>query len=221
MKGTLERFRLFRRQEAVHGIERLFIGTILLLRILSLSSWLRLCFPQPRTKRQRVRDNAIDAYCVLQVLTVGTILGLHTTGVLSVVIAGYILFEIFLVNLNIVFVGKFPELQAPPASIERTIILLFMNLVEVVGIFAVFYAYAGLSRIDAIFNSALVLGTVGYPPLHGPAKLVIILQVFLDLILGLLLLSTLAAHMGFFRRPDLYKHSQPMPDEIQDEKRSG
>lgn len=213
MKGIIERFRIFSSYESVHGIERLFVGAILLLRALSLSYWMRLLLPWPRTSRHRVRDNVVDVYCVFQLALVVDMLAYWPLGKFPIAVGAYILFEVFLVNLNIIFVGKFPQIQAPPASIERTIILLFINVLEVVGVFAIFYTNAGLNPTDAIFSSTLVLGTVGYPELKGSARLIIALQIFLDLTLGLLLLSTVAAHMGFFRRPDLYKHSEPIRSE--------
>ena len=83
---------------------------------------------------------------------------------ITVAAATYILFEIILALANIIFVGKFEELQAPPASIERSIILLLFNLVEVVLIFAVFYKSAlGLSPGNALFQASLVSGQLVIP----------------------------------------------------------
>ena len=209
MKAVLDDFRTFRRSETVGGIERFFVASILLLRGLSISYWMRAYLPSASSERRRIRDNIIDIYCVVQVVTVSAVLVFYPRGIIPIVIGAYILFEMFLVNLNIIFAGKFPTIQAPPASIERTVILLFINLIEVMVIFAIFYANAGLSRIDAIFKSTLVLGTAGYPEFQGITRLIVALQIFLDLALVLLLLGTLAAHMAFFRRPDLHNHSKP------------
>src|SRR5947208_2692896 len=98
---------------------------------------MRACLPSPSSGRRRIRDNAIDIYCVVQVVAVSAILVLYPWGIIPIAIGAYILFELFLVNLNIIFVGKFPKIQAPPASIERTVILLFINLIEVTVIFSI------------------------------------------------------------------------------------
>jgi hypothetical protein len=70
-------------------------------------------------------------------------------------------------------------------------------------IFAIFYKHAlGLPVIDSIFQATLVLGTAGYPDVCGVAQLIVVLQIFLDLIIVLLLLSAFAGEVGLFNRTE-------------------
>lgn len=198
----LKDFNSFRAKADVNGIERLFVSSILLLRVASSSYWLRDCLPSARGDRRWVRDNAIDLYCVAQALVLLVLLAAWAQSLFAVLIAAYILFDLFLVLANVIFVGKFPELQAQPASVERSIILLLLNLIDVVLAFAIFYRYTlGLGTSSAVFQAALVLGTIGYPPgLQGNAQLLVVCQVGFDLILTVLLLSSFVGQLGLFRR---------------------
>jgi hypothetical protein len=161
--------------------------------------------PSARGNRRRIRDNFIDGYCIAQTLTLLGLLSVSPDTLWPVFVAAYVLFELGLVLLNIFFVGKFSELQAQPASIERSILLLLLNLVDVVLIFSVFYRHAlGLDATTAVFQSTLVLGTVGYPDkLQFKARLVVSLQIMVDLVLSLLLLSSFVGQLGLFsnRKP--------------------
>ena len=201
MVQVLDDFMQFRNRTDIYGIERLFISTLLLLRILSVSYWLRSCLPDPRRERRELRDNTIDAYCVIQTVVLIALLGYP--GKPGVSIAAYIVFEVFLTLANIIFVGKFEDLQAPPASIERSIILLFLNVIHTLLAFSVFYRYAlGTSAESAIFYASLVLGTVGYPSqLQGTSQLIVSCQIILDFILIIVMLSSFVGQIGLFRRP--------------------
>jgi hypothetical protein len=200
MIPVLDDFRNFQTVTGIHGIERLFVSTLLLFRMLSVSYWLRSWLPSPRGERRRLRNNTIDAYCLIQAIVLIALL--VNPGKLGVSIAVYILFEVFLTLANIIFVGKFKDLQAPPASIERTIILLFLNVIHTVLAFSLFYRYAlGVSVPSAIFYASLVLGTVGYPSdLQGTAQLIVSCQIILDLILIIVMLSSFVSQIGLFRR---------------------
>ena len=198
----LKDFASFRAKPNVYGIERLFVSAILLLRLASSSYWFRSYLPSARGDRRWVRDNAIDLYCVVQVLALVVLLVVWARHLFAVWIGAYILFDLFLVLANVIFVGKFPDLQARPASIERTIILLLLNVLVVVFAFAIFYRYTlRLGISSAVFHATLVLGTVGYATgLQGSAQLLIACQIGFDLILTVLLLSSFVGQLGLFRR---------------------
>lgn len=190
------------RDPHVKGLERLFDTLLLLLRLVSLSYRVKAFLPEPDSPRRAVRSSVIDGYCVLQLIVLVILVSARFGPVMETIIAGYILFDIYLNLLNIIFIGKIREINAPPASIERSILLFFMNVLQVVLAFAVFYQHwLGLSVMDAFFNAVLVLGTIGYPPgATGWLCLLVSLQVLLDLVLLLLILSGFVGQVTLFRR---------------------
>jgi hypothetical protein len=198
----------------VHGLELIFDTVLLALRYLSVSYWLRTVLPSPRHPRRTIRDNTIDVYCIIQVVALAILLVGTFGPIVDSVIAGYILFETYLNLLNIVFIGKFPEINAPPASVERSILLLMVNVVEVVLAFGVLYRdWLGLSRVQGIFNAILVLGTIGYPQVHGRLVLLVALQVFLDVLLLVLVLSSFVGQLGLFSGNRNRNQLQPASNE--------
>ena len=198
----------------VKGLERFFDTFLLLLRFLSLSYLLKRFFDGPR---RTMRSSVIDAYCVLELTVLVILLVVNLGPVLESVVAAYILFEIYLNLFNIIFIGKFPAINAPPASIERSILLLFMNVLHVVVAFAVFYQHwLKLSSVDAFFNAVLVLGTIGYPTAAvGWRCLLVSLQVLLDLVLLVLILSSFVGQVSLFRRSSELSQSPASNDPIQ------
>lgn len=189
------------RDSGVRGLERLFDTLLLLLRFLSLSFFLKRFLPDPDDARRAVRSSVIDAYCVLQLVALVILLSASLGPVVETVIAAYILFEIYLTLLNMIFIGTIRAIIVPPASIERTILLLFMNVLQVVLAFAIFYQHwLGLSAVDAFFNAVLVLGTIGYPTAAaGWRCLLVSLQVLLDLVLVVVILGSFVGQMTLFR----------------------
>lgn len=184
----------------IHGLELLWDTALLILRFASASYWLRSRLPSSNDPRRFVRNNAIDAYCVFQFFVLLMLLPTCFGRAVDSVIVGYVLFEIYLNVLNIVFIGKIRAVNAPPASVERSILLLLLNVLEVLFAFAVLYRdWLQLSTVDAFFKATLVLGTIGYPEAPGRWVLLIALQVLLDLVLVVLLLSSFAGQVGLFR----------------------
>lgn len=190
------------RERKVHGLELLVDTVLLALRYLSISYWLRRLLPAAGSPERPLRDNAVDAYSVLQLVVLLVLLANPFGRVVSAVVAGYIVFEIYLVLLNIIFIGKFRDINAPPASVERSILLLGLNVVQVVLAFGVAYRdWLGYSTVDGIFKAVLVLGTVGYPEnASGNLVLLVALQMLLDLILVVLLISSFVGQIALFGR---------------------
>ena len=200
-EAVFENVRILWRDPRAKGLERLFDTGLLLLRLLSISYHLKRFLKGPR---QHLRSGVIDSYCVFELVVLVVLLAADYGPTAERVISAYVLFEIYLNLFNIIFIGKFPAINAPPASIERSILLLFLNVLQVALAFAVFYEHAfRLAAVDAFFNAVLVLGTIGYPTeATGWCGLLVSLQIFMDLVLLVLLLSSFAGQVGLFRRDD-------------------
>lgn len=186
-------------ERRVHGLELIFATALLAFRYLSLSYWLRTVLPPPDDPRHTIRDNAIDAYCVIQFIALSLVLASGFSPIIDSAIVAYILFEIYLNLLNIVFIGKFRDINAPPASVERSILVLVLNIVGVVLAFGVLYRHwLGLSKVEGLFKAVLVLGTIGYPEASGKLVLLVALQVFLDVLLFVLVIASFVGQLGLF-----------------------
>ncbi|MGC3971018.1 MAG: hypothetical protein QM775_27890 [Pirellulales bacterium] len=183
--------------DTTKGLERLFDTALLLFRRISLSYLLK---RSTEGEWEKLRTPLVDAYCVLQFVVLGGLL-MWGGGICSIVVTCYVLFEIYLNLFNIVFIGKFSAINGPPKSIERSILLLLLNVLQVTMAFAVFYKYTcSLSVLEAFFSSSLVLGTVGYPAdIKGYSKLLVSLQIFMDVVLLVLLLSAFVGQISLFR----------------------
>ena len=165
-----------------------------------------------RNPQRRVwRDNLIDSYCVLQffillLLLIGDHHALTVCGYrvfINSFVAAYIVFEIYLNLFSIFFLPRQRDLgpataddepaavNEPSTRIERSVLLLLINVLQVALAFAVFYRDFSpkLSPAKAFFNAILVLGTVGYS--DEVPMLLVALQVFLDLLLLSMILGSL------------------------------
>jgi hypothetical protein len=198
-EAVLVNMRILWHDPRAKGLERLFDTALLLLRLLSISYNLKWFLDGPR---RAMRSRVIDCYCVIELVVLVILLAGDYGPRFERVVAAYVLFEIYLNLFNIIFIGTFPAINAPPASVERSILLLFLNVLHVAVAFVVFYEHAfKLSRVDAFFNAVLVLGTLGYPTAAaGWCSLLVSLQIFMDLVLLVLLLSSFVGQVGLFRR---------------------
>lgn len=187
---------------SIKGIELLFDTILLLLRYISISYHLRRILPGADSPNRAVGTYAIDAYCVLQLIVLLTLVLTRFGSFTETIIAGYILFEIYLNLFNILFIGKIREINAPPSSIERSILLLLINVIQVVLCFAIFYHHwLGQSNMDSFFYAMLVLGTIGFPTgAPGWPRLLISLQILLDLVLLLLNLTYFVSQIPHSRK---------------------
>lgn len=193
--------RILWRDRPVHGLELIFDTLLLGLRCFSISYWIKTLLPDPTDSRRTIGDNAVDGYCVVQLITLLILLLFGLGPVADSVIAGYVLFDIYLNLFNIVFIGKITAINAPPVSIERSILLLFINVLDVIFAFALVYRdWFGLSTPDAIFKAILVFGTIGYPAAAvGSWVFLVSLQVLLDFVLIALLFGSFVGQMSLFQ----------------------
>jgi hypothetical protein len=225
----LDKIRTLWRTGEIHGIELIFDISILALRYGSLSYWLKdrwlkkaldrwANFAKQDPKRRVWRDNLIDAYCILQTLALLIVLFGANRPILDSVVGGYIVFEIYLNLCSIFFLPRQRALgprsasdppsavNEPSTSVGRSMLLLFVNVLQVVLAFAVFYKTATptLRSASALLNAVLLLGTVGYPPAAEAPALLVCIQVFLDLFLIVFAVGGLVGQTNpFSARPQL------------------
>jgi hypothetical protein len=129
------------RKKDVYGFEYLTDWILLLLRRISLSYWIRRPFERPLKPKCRTR--VIDLYCWLQLVGLSALLLGSSHRYIRTALSVYILFEVYLSLFNIIFIGKFRDINYKPQSIERVILLMFLNVLQVVFAFAVLYRAPG------------------------------------------------------------------------------
>jgi hypothetical protein len=202
-KATFDKIRKLRNEE-VYGLEFVFDSLLVFCRCFSLSYWIRDPFERPLRAKQRTW--IIDFYCCAQLATLLGLLAWSNIRGLNTALSTYILFEIYLSLFNIVFIGKFSAINYAPTSIERVILLMFLNVLQVVAAFAVLYrswSTPGSSTSEALSQAVRVLGTVEAP---AHPRLLVDLQILLDLLLLVIFLASFAGQVGLFRRtPDSKK----------------
>jgi len=191
-----------RKADDVVGLEKVFCMLLVFLRIASLTYWFLSFIPDPAivgAQHRHTRDRFIEFWVLVELLIL-VFLSRVPDSCLGIAwrIAAYILFTLFLSLFNIVFIAKIPEVNAPRASTERSLLLLGVNALQVVLSFAIFYRQSlDLDRDSALVSAILVLGTVGYPKGDG---YLVALQVLLDLTLIALFISYLVGNLAAARR---------------------
>jgi hypothetical protein len=145
------------------GIERIFRLLLLLSLYLFPGLYIRHFFGK---RGLDAKNLAVEFYVVFKMLFPFAMLKLHVFSnyvALSVVI--YFLLETLCYITSLIFVS---DVYPRPRSIRRSIFLLFLNYVEIVGDFAVLYAGFDLlqgkahSLIDHVYFSLITAATVGY-----------------------------------------------------------
>jgi hypothetical protein len=152
------------------GLERLFHFILYRLRLVSLSEWISFCIIGAReTAADHAKDrNFIDGYVVIKTVLVLPLLLLLVSAKHSLMtwlvlfIVWYLLAEMYLSLLNVVFVGTLkPERKI---SVGRSLLLLMFNAAQLVLSFAVFYkAFFHKGVKDALYTSVQVFSTLGAP----------------------------------------------------------
>jgi hypothetical protein len=190
----------------ISGLEKVVVVCVHFLHVCTGSGWLKFCLDpttqSPTLEQMRPRDRAIELYVLFECLVLAGILWLpDKIHWYEVAVAAFILFEILLNLSSIIFVGKLKDVYPPTHSIERSVLLFGVNVLQVIMIFAIFYRAAfGLPPSEAAVNSALVFGTVGYP---SPGGYVVAVQVIVDFVLLAIFLGTFVGNLGALRRlPD-------------------
>jgi hypothetical protein len=108
------------------------------------------------------------------------------------VVCSYFTLSTIIVLLHVLFLSKvFGDMESP----ERSLLLFFCNVAQIVFMFAAWYQLAGggQTKDDALFSSMLVLATAGYPP---DARLIVELQITTDLVLIVVFLAHVMGKIG-------------------------
>ena len=218
-----DKIRKLWRSGQIHGIELVVDVLVLACRYLSLSYWLkdrwlrsfldrytRLADEDP--KRRVLRDNLVDLYCVFQAVILLVLLLRSSRTLANSIASAYIVFEIYLNLFSIFFLPRQlhfgrattaddpAAVNEPSTHLERSVLLLLINVLQVAMAFAVFYRdmKPTMSATTAFFNAVCVLGTVGYS--NDAPALLVVLQVFLDLLLLSMILGSLVGQGGPFSK---------------------
>jgi hypothetical protein len=184
----------------VYGLEYATDCLLLLCRRVSISYWIRRPSERPPLNL-KWRSRIIDWYCCGEFAVLCCLLVWSRSWSLSTALSVYILFEIYLSLFNIVFIGKFPSINYTPASIERVILLMFLNVLQVLLAFAVLYhtwSPSYLSGHEALSQAVRILGTIAAPE---QPRLIVDLQILLDLLLLVIFLASFAGQISLFRKP--------------------
>jgi hypothetical protein len=217
--------------DQIHGIELVFDTVVIALRHISLSYWSKDCWLNKYLNWRRIsddrrrriwRDNLIDTYCLLQLFALWAVLFLFLSPApgwwgkfVLCFLAGYILFEMYLNLFSIFFLPRQKEIgtpklsdspsaiNEPSTSVERSILLLFVNVLQIVLAFAIFYKISKpcLTPSDAFSAAVFVFGTVGTP--NGALPLLVALQIFLDFLLVASILASFVGQAGPFAKKQM------------------
>jgi hypothetical protein len=161
---------------------------------------------------QREAELVVELYVAAKLIYLLILIQLPVEYLISAFwIALYMLVELYVALLNIVFLSKYPigaipSLSGPPRSFERMLILVMFNAVEVTVTFALFYRLflpADPGPWAAIAYSVQVFGTVGTPPNSSEGGLyVVAFQLGADFVLLAIFLAILIGHLEGFGRKD-------------------
>jgi hypothetical protein len=180
-------------QERLGGIERLVASVLYVLSYVQLSYWLS-HNPIVNWLSDRVWSKApnrtIELYVIVCVVITVTNWS-HGPRLWLSVVCGYFTVSTIITSLQVLFLGKiFGDVESP----ERSLILFFCNVAQIVFMFAAWYELIGAhSKDDALFYSMLVLVTAGYP---SNAQLIVELQITCDLVLIAVFLAHILGKLG-------------------------
>jgi hypothetical protein len=199
----LERVEKIRNSET-KGLERYSAFALNALYILSLLYWITI--KVRAENNQSCSERVVEFYVVAKLIIFIVLINLPPPCFsVSVGIAIYLLAELYVAFLNIVFLTKLLPSSAPsasttPPSLERLLILVLLNAAEVTIAFALFYRVTcGLKPLQAIAYSVQVFGTVGTPVKDNENGLyVVAFQIAADFILlGIFLTILIGQLKGF------------------------
>ncbi len=177
-------------KESYTGIEKFFCFVLYFLRLGSISEWLSFCVTGGRKDDDdHATDRLIvDWYVVLKTVLVALLLLVavgHPLSWLVQAVVWYLLAEMYVSLLNVVFVGSLREDRR--ISVGRSVLLLMFNAAQLVLSFAVLYrVYLSQDVKDALFTSVQVFSTLDAPK---NARKLVTLQVGLNFLFLAVLLA--------------------------------
>ena len=192
-------------ESEVEGLERYFDVLLCSLNTLSILYWLLMIRFKDLRQEQKLTRLYVEVYVLAKIAVLFGLL--QFPGTISCLLAMYLLADLYVALLLVVFVakhvpGSFPLISGSRPSLERLLILLMGNVAEVTLAFALFYRMTlaedpGPWR--AIAYSIQVLGTVGTPPDRtGSVLFVVSWQIVLDFVLLAIFLARLIGETGLF-----------------------
>lgn len=143
----------------------------------------------------KYRSLLIEVYVVgCVILTVGN--WWCGPGMLLTWVCSYFLASTIITLLQVLFLNKaLGEMDSP----ERSLLLVMLNVVQIVFVFASWYQIAApLSRYDALFKSILVFATAGYPA-QEEVQTIVELQIAADVVLIAVFLAHLLGKVAASR----------------------
>jgi hypothetical protein len=191
----------------VAGVEWLAVVSIHFMHITTISGWLKFAFDpikgNAERQERRARDIVIEIYVLVELVLLQVLLWVPAKGALwPSALALYFLYEVLLNLFSIVFVGKL-AVYPPTASIERSLLLFGINVLQVLTVFAIFYrAEFDHHAYVALVYSALVFGTIGHP-LQGSLTnggYIVAAQIIIDFVLFAVFLAAFVGSLKAFRR---------------------
>jgi voltage-gated potassium channel len=141
------------------------------------------------------RKMAVESYVILKVIIPVIFLVLSvSTNTLVFAISICLIFETLFYLANLIFLS---DLNARPISYKRTIILIFLNYIEITLNFAVLYSHSNYlnhafkNNLEAVYFSFVTTATIGYgdfsPNTSFGQLLVICQSIFFFIFLGIFL----------------------------------
>jgi hypothetical protein len=177
----------------VAGIEKWARRFLYFLRILSISEHLSFFIIGTNYSRKEYRRDLwiTDLYVVGKTIFVALLAFLPERLLAAGAwIVSYLLAEMYLALLNVVFVRTLPNER--PISIPRSLLLLILNAFQIIVTFALYYRIVlSLDPGAAIASSFQVFGTVGHPARDsGHGSYLVALQIALDFVFIAILLAS-------------------------------
>jgi hypothetical protein len=176
--------------ERLGGIERQVAGVLYVLSFAQVSYWLShnpIVSSLSDNVVLKAANRTIELY-VIACVVITIINWSHGPWLWLTVLCSYFTVSTIITFLQVLFLGKiFGDVESP----ERSLILFFCNVAQIVFMFASWYHLKGVD--DALFYSLLVLVTAGYP---SNAQLIVELQITCDLVLLAVFLAYLLGKLG-------------------------
>jgi len=156
-----------------------------------------------------IRNQAVEAYVIIKLAIILLLLFYGNPHQLWVrAIAAYFIFDLMDHILGMIFLYKVNRREVRPT---RNLVLMILNVMELVGAFAILYvgtdsvAYvlgsnAHLAQpIDAYYFSLVTFTTVGYGeivPISGTGRMLVIFEIFCSFLFIAILLANLVAKLN-------------------------
>jgi hypothetical protein len=179
------------------GLERYTALALRASMFLSLGYWVTRLFSGPKTYI------AIELYVLLRlaVLTVLLINSAEIT-VCYVMIASYCGVELYAYLLNIVFTSKYRQSPVKVKSVERSLLLFFLNAAEINVWFGILYCFImQKNSAEGLHTALLVFGTLGAPQLDPKPEfldMIVTLQIALDFVFVVILAGAIVGKLRAF-----------------------